>query len=35
MILKHNMEEALAMLIEDGEPAVRGAFVGTQMIQVG
>jgi predicted RNase H-like HicB family nuclease len=33
--LKRNLEEVVAMLLEDGEPAVQGEFVGTQMIQVG
>ena len=33
--LKKNLEEVVAMLLEDGEPSQQGSFVGTQMIQVG
>jgi hypothetical protein len=33
--LKRNLEEAIAMLLEDGEPSLKADFVGTQMIQVG
>ena len=33
--LKQNLEEVVAMLLEDGEPALDAEFVGTQMIQVG
>jgi predicted RNase H-like HicB family nuclease len=33
--LKHNLEEVISMLLEDGEPSLEADFVGTQMIQVG
>jgi predicted RNase H-like HicB family nuclease len=33
--LRRNLEEVLAMLLEDGEPPLQAQFVGTQMIQVG
>ena len=33
--LKQNLEEVAGMLLEDGEPSLEAAFVGTQMIQVG
>lgn len=33
--LKQNLQEVVEMLLEDGEPALQGEFVGTQMIQVG
>jgi predicted RNase H-like HicB family nuclease len=33
--LKHNLEEVVGMLLEDGEPSLKADFVGTQMIQVG
>ena len=33
--LKRNLEEAIAMLLEDGEPALETQFVGTQTIQLG
>lgn len=33
--LKQNLEEVIAMLLEDGEPALEAQFVGTQTIQVG
>ena len=32
--LKHNLEEVIGMLLEDGEPSLEADFVGTQMIQV-
>ena len=32
--LRCNLEELLAMLLEDGEPALQTEFVGTQTIQV-
>jgi predicted RNase H-like HicB family nuclease len=32
--LRHNLEQVVAMLLEDGEPALRAEFVGTQTIQV-
>ena len=33
--LKRNLEEVVAMLLEDGEPSLEAQFVGTQTIQVG
>lgn len=33
--LRQNMKEVLAMLLEDGEPALESEFVGTQTIQIG
>jgi predicted RNase H-like HicB family nuclease len=33
--LKANLEEVIAMLLEDGEPSLETQFVGTQTIQVG
>ncbi len=33
--LKHNLEEVIAMLLEDGEPILEGQFIGTQTIEVG
>lgn len=30
--LKTNLQEVLAMLLEDGEPSLEGEFVGTQLI---
>ena len=33
--LKRNLQEVVAMLLEDGEPPLQAEFVGTQMIQVG
>jgi len=33
--LKRNVEEVVAMLLEDGDPSLQAEFVGTQMIQVG
>lgn len=32
--LLENVREVLAMLLEDGEPALESQFVGTQTIQV-
>ena len=32
--LRANMEEVLAMLLEDGEPTLEGEFVGTQLVSV-
>jgi predicted RNase H-like HicB family nuclease len=32
--LRENMREVLAMLLEDGEPALEAEFVGTQIVQV-
>ncbi|HTU89076.1 MAG TPA: type II toxin-antitoxin system HicB family antitoxin [Gemmataceae bacterium] len=33
--LRQNMKEVIAMLLEDGDPALESEFVGTQTIQVG
>jgi len=33
--LKRNLEEVVAMLLEDGDPALEARFVGTQTIQLG
>ncbi len=33
--LRKNLEEVIAMLLEDGEPNLEAQFVGTQTIQVG
>ena len=33
--LRRNLEEVIAMLLEDGEPTLEAQFVGTQTIQVG
>jgi predicted RNase H-like HicB family nuclease len=33
--LRQNMKEVVAMLLEEGEPALESEFVGTQTIQVG
>ena len=30
--LKQNMHEVLQMILEDGEPALEGEFIGTQLI---
>jgi predicted RNase H-like HicB family nuclease len=32
--LQHNLEEVVAMLLEDGEPKLEGEFVGTQTVKV-
>ena len=32
--LRRNLEQVVAMLLEDGEPALGAEFVGTQTIQV-
>lgn len=32
--LSQNLEEVIAMLLEDGEPAIEGEFVGTQTVRV-
>jgi len=32
--LQENLQEVLAMLLEDGEPEVEAEFVGTQLIRV-
>jgi predicted RNase H-like HicB family nuclease len=33
--LGKNLQEVIAMLLEDGEPTLEAQFVGTQTIQVG
>ena len=33
--LQANLQEVVAMLLEDGEPALSGEFVGTQTVTVG
>lgn len=33
--LNRNLQEVIEMLLEDGEPAFEGEFVGIQTIQVG
>jgi predicted RNase H-like HicB family nuclease len=32
--LRENLEEVVAMLLEDGEPKLQGEFVGTQTVKV-
>lgn len=32
--LRQNLEEVVAMLLEDGEPTLEGEFVGTQTVKV-
>ena len=32
--LRHNLQEVLGMLLEDGEPKLESEFVGVQTIQV-
>ena len=32
--LQANMREVIGMLLEDGEPALEGEFVGTQLVSV-
>ena len=32
--LQHNLEEVIAMLLEDGEPHLTSEFVGLQTVQV-
>lgn len=32
--LNHNLQEVIAMLLEDGEPTMEGEFVGTQLVAV-
>jgi hypothetical protein len=32
--LQSNLREVIAMLLEDGEPALEGEFVGTQLVTV-
>jgi predicted RNase H-like HicB family nuclease len=32
--LRQNLEEVIAMLLEDGEPQLQGEFVGTQTVKV-
>jgi predicted RNase H-like HicB family nuclease len=33
--LRQNLAEVLAMLLEDGEPALESEFIGTQAVEVG
>jgi len=33
--LNANLREVLALLLEDGEPAIEAQFVGTQLVEVG
>jgi predicted RNase H-like HicB family nuclease len=33
--LNVNLREVLALLLEDGEPAIEAEFVGTQLVEVG
>ena len=33
--LQRNLQEVIAMLLEDGEPRLEGEFVRTQTVQVG
>jgi predicted RNase H-like HicB family nuclease len=33
--LNANLAEGIAMLLEDGEPAMESEFIGTQTVQVG
>jgi len=33
--LQRNLQEVLAMLLEDGEPTLEADFVGTQLVAVG
>jgi predicted RNase H-like HicB family nuclease len=33
--LKKNLEEVVGMLLEDGDPALEGEFIGTQTIEIG
>jgi len=32
--LQRNLREVIAMLLEDGEPAIESEFVGTQLVTV-
>jgi predicted RNase H-like HicB family nuclease len=32
--LQHNLQEVIAMLLEDGEPQLEAEFVGTQSIRI-
>ncbi len=32
--LHRNLQEVLAMLLEDGEPTLEGEFIGTQLVTV-
>lgn len=32
--LRQNLEEVVAMLLEDGEPKLQGEFIGTQTVKV-
>jgi len=33
--LNQNLQEVIAMLLEDGEPRLEAEFVGTQLVMVG
>ncbi len=33
-VLQLNLREVIAMLLEDGEPAMEGEFIGTQLVTV-
>ena len=33
--LNRNLQEVIAMLIQDGEPALEAEFVGTQTVSIG
>ncbi|MBW1778767.1 MAG: type II toxin-antitoxin system HicB family antitoxin [Deltaproteobacteria bacterium] len=33
--LNRNLQEVVEMLLEDGDPALDGEFVGTQLVEVG
>ncbi|MDX9722842.1 MAG: type II toxin-antitoxin system HicB family antitoxin [Myxococcota bacterium] len=33
--LRQNLQEVIAMLLEDGEPELQSEFVGTQLVQAG
>jgi predicted RNase H-like HicB family nuclease len=33
--LQQNLQEVIAMLLEDGDPELEGHFVGTQLVTVG
>jgi predicted RNase H-like HicB family nuclease len=32
--LRHNLEEVIGMLLEDGEPALESEFVGTETVRI-
>jgi hypothetical protein len=33
--LYDNLQEVIAMILDDGEPSVEAEFVGTQLVRVG